>query len=578
MSRALASPIWSVSISAVFLCASALNVHAQQVQTVTPARAKPLTGGVGNAQYRRESMVPPPATRSSDSTKMAVSTTPSYTVTGDWTDTYDYQWMVSEADSGSITGLVDVNCGADPWVITGSGSGSSFTLLATNPDLGSIYPLGDCSAWFQYTMTFTSSTTASGSWINSVGFSGSVDMTLTETCATVINNSLSGPTLGGGNLLSGPTTISATFTPTLNGTPYGLSNAATLCGVTAFDWVQTITSVPDPYPFCENNTTLSNPQPFCGQTTSSTAPFPLHLTSASAPFNDPPPSGYPYINQRGFDTGPDSYPFYYDTQTSGYPLSLDYYLNTPSANTLNFFDSPRDSCISGPLGVPSYAYLFGSPGPPAVPASVYQAACGNSNPSSLPPYSVTPAGSASYFTTHLAGVKTDNTPLDFGIGFDWTSNYNGTFGGINTTVAIPGQPEDPNGVGGITVTNVNKTTTYEHLGTPIGSTLLTGSQVSATASGLAYSRVSQTFNGTVTITNVSSRTIAGPFQIVLNSLTSGVTVGNATSTFGGWSYVTVPTVISLAPGQSATTPVQFKNPSNATIRFIPLTYVGSFMD
>src|SRR5579863_861416 len=158
--------------------------------------------------------------------------------------------------------------------------------------------------------------------------------------------------------------------------------------------------------------------------------------------------------------------------------------------------------------------------------------------------------------------------------------YNGTVGGISTTVAMPGQAVDhPNGVGGIAVTNVNKTTTYEYLGgTLIGSTLLTGSQVAATTSGLAYNRVTQTFDGTVTITNVSSSTIAGPFQIVLNSLTSGVTVANATSTFGGWSYVTVPTVSSLAPGQSATVPVQFKNPSNATIRFIPLTYVGSFVN
>ena len=398
---------------------------------------------------------------------------------------------------------------------------------------------------------------------------------LTATCATVINNALSGPTPSGGNLLSGPTQITATFTPTLNGTPYGLSQAAQLCGVTKFDWVQTITLVPDPFPFCENNTTPNNPQPFCGQTASNSPPFPLHLTSHSAPFNDPPPSGYPYINQRGWDTGADAYPFYYDTQTSGYALSLDSPQNTISPNTLQFFDSPNNPCISGPLGVPSFAYLFGTTG---VPASVYQAMCGNSTPSSLPPYSVTPASSYWYFTTHLAGVKANNTPLDFGIGFDWKSNFNGTFGGIATTSAIPGQPVDPNGVGGITVTSVNTTTTYENvIGGGTGATLLTGSEVSTTASGLAYSRVSQTFNGTVTITNISSGTLTGPFQVVINSLTAGVTLANAAGNFGGWSYVAIPSITRLAPGQSATVAVQFKNPSNSTIQFIPLTYVGSFL-
>jgi hypothetical protein len=106
--------------------------------------------------------------------------------------------------------------------------------------------------------------------------------------------------------------------------------------------------------------------------------------------------------------------------------------------------------------------------------------------------------------------------------------------------------------------------------------MLAGSQISVSASGLAYSRVSQTFNGTVTITNISSSTISGPFQIVLDSLTTGVTLTNATSTFGGWSYITVPVIGSLAPSQSANVKVEFSNPSNATINFAPVVYSGSF--
>ena len=45
---------------------------------------------------------------------------------------------------------------------------------------------------------------------------------------------------------------------------------------------------------------------------------------------------------------------------------------------------------------------------------------------------------------------------------------------------------------------------------------------------------------------------------------------------GGLSYPTVPGVGSLAPGQSVTLNVLFKNFSNAVITFIPVVYVGGF--
>jgi hypothetical protein len=104
---------------------------------------------------------------------------------------------------------------------------------------------------------------------------------------------------------------------------------------------------------------------------------------------------------------------------------------------------------------------------------------------------------------------------------------------------------------------------------------LPAAQVSVTASGLAFSRVSQTFSGTVTVKNVSNSPVNGPFQIVFTSLTSGVTIANATSNFAGIPYLAVPALTSLSPGQSATVSVQFKNPSNATINFTPVVYSGS---
>jgi hypothetical protein len=104
---------------------------------------------------------------------------------------------------------------------------------------------------------------------------------------------------------------------------------------------------------------------------------------------------------------------------------------------------------------------------------------------------------------------------------------------------------------------------------------LTPRQISTIVSGLAYSRVSETFNGTVTIANTSSAAINGPLQIVLTSLTTGVTLANATGSFAGNRYITVPLSGSLGPGQSTTVAVQFKNPANAAINFTPVIYSGS---
>jgi hypothetical protein len=139
--------------------------------------------------------------------------------------------------------------------------------------------------------------------------------------------------------------------------------------------------------------------------------------------------------------------------------------------------------------------------------------------------------------------------------------------------------------GGASVTSVN------------GVTLLTRAEISTTASGLAYSRRSQTFSGTITITNISTRKITGPFHVVIDSAASphsagpavgndpagsssarrkpfGAVFANPTGNFGGIPYVTVPKLGSLTPGQSATVNVQFENPSNAAINITPVIYCG----
>jgi hypothetical protein len=312
---------------------------------------------------------------------------------------------------------------------------------------------------------------------------------------------------------------------------YTLAQAAQLCGFTGWDWQQTVTSLPLPNPFFQIGT-------------------PSRQLSAPPPFLDPPPGGYTY-NLPG---GDQSNPFYYDPNSGELATH-------ETAKTLSFMDTPADNCLHGGTG----------------------ASCAGKT---------APAGQIIGFTTHLVGLVGAGPGYglqDVGIGFSWTSNFNGTSGGISVTKND--NPADAgSGTGGVTVTNVNEITTYQFpkgltvVGingvsvTPPASTsmLLGAGQVATTASGLAYSRASRTFSGTVTITNVSNGTLVGPFQIVLDSLTPGVTLTNATGTFGGWSYITVPSVGSLAPGQSASADIRFRDPSNVTINFLPVPYSGGF--
>jgi hypothetical protein len=96
-------------------------------------------------------------------------------------------------------------------------------------------------------------------------------------------------------------------------------------------------------------------------------------------------------------------------------------------------------------------------------------------------------------------------------------------------------------------------------------------EITTTASGLLYSRVTKTYNGTVTITNISGGALAGPFLIVLTSVTPGVILTNAVRTVLGDPYIT-PGVNGLESGQSVTVGVEFSNPSNAIITFTPVIY------
>lgn len=140
------------------------------------------------------------------------------------------------------------------------------------------------------------------------------------------------------------------------------------------------------------------------------------------------------------------------------------------------------------------------------------------------------------------------------------------------------------GIVSVIATATNTVTATIPVGTdPIGVfipplLMVSPSDVATTASGLAFSRVSRTFNGTVTITNISTSPVSGPFQILFSALTPGVTLADATGTFSGSPYLTVAFVggsSGLAPGQSARVGVRFTNPSFSPIDFTPIVYSGS---
>jgi hypothetical protein len=95
------------------------------------------------------------------------------------------------------------------------------------------------------------------------------------------------------------------------------------------------------------------------------------------------------------------------------------------------------------------------------------------------------------------------------------------------------------------------------------------SQVSVTSSGLVYSRATKIYSGTLTITNTGATTINGTIAAILNNLSTGVTLTNATGMNNGFPYIG--SVVSLSPGASTTLPLKISNPTNQPIHYVPVT-------
>jgi hypothetical protein len=308
-----------------------------------------------------------------------------------------------------------------------------------------------------------------------------------------------------------PQSENATFTPTdTNGSLMSLTAAATACGFSSFNFVQTVTADAHPLEDSAGNV-------------------------LSVPYSDPPPPppSPPGLPGGYFGHPDDAYPFFWNQNDLNGLLPCHLTAPAPPLITPN------------PLVETTYTLSFQDcPAEPQLLAT----------------------DPAMGFTSSLVGVlPSSDIPSPPLFMWTWTSRFNGSnTGGVSQRKSF--LPTNPNsGTGGVTVTSIN--------GVQLPS-VVPPSQVATTASGLAYSRVSQTFNGTVTLRNIGTSAISGPLQIVFFGIPANVTLVNATNNLSGTPYLTVPEVAGLAPGQSVTVNVQFKNPANATINLAPLIYSG----
>ncbi len=138
------------------------SAFAQQAATAPPSRPPEKSSGQPIAS-RRAGLVPTRSTAQSCSPR------------GSWNDDFGYTWTLSPPANGVVTGKVNYHgipgCTHQVWPIKGSVlSTGQFVATAYNPTPGD-----SCVDWFGYQMTTTTPTcdAASGTWMETGGYSGS---------------------------------------------------------------------------------------------------------------------------------------------------------------------------------------------------------------------------------------------------------------------------------------------------------------------------------------------------------------------------------------------------------------------
>jgi hypothetical protein len=320
-------------------------------------------------------------------------------------------------------------------------------------------------------------------------------------CPDYLNNGLSSPTPNGAD-------ISASFTPIMP-VPLApsLTTAAQACGFSNLQWQQTVVNLPSPSPFRQN----VNGQP--------------KTLVAPPAFLDPPYGGY---FGYGFPTA-QYFPFY--------PNQI-----TNNGGTINFFDSPGDSC------------LFGGDG------STVCGTAANGKPLTAPrgakiAFKTRLLGALPSFTgTSASNCVSNGSCIDLGIGFDWTSDNNNNAGGAgvggvySVLTAMTSTPLGPGSVGA-TVTAFYPATTYNSVGVTAVNGNKPGTLPTLTSGGACDGAFSGSFVGDIHVSRGQTCSLidmfvtgsvgneGGSLTLTGTAITGGVSVEGGTVAISAYSSV-----------------------------------------
>jgi hypothetical protein len=179
---------------------------------------------------------------------------------------------------------------------------------------------------------------------------------------------------------------------------------------------------------------------------------------------------------------------------------------------------------------------------------------------------VNPAGGG----TTIPTTGTREVPLDSVVALNATPNTGFRFTDWSQNVTNPGDPSTT------VFTSASQTVTANFAACACPSDVT--SVVGVTYGGVTLNPATRKYVQTVTLTNNSAATIAGPISLVLDKLTTGVTLSNASGSTllmlpAGNPYINANTI--LAPGQGVAIQLQFSNPGNVVFSYEPRVLAGA---